>query len=168
MSLVSIAEARALVATGLTDDKLQAVIDREEQDVVEHFGAHYVDATTTVSETLPGSGKNLYLRRKVLSVDSITEDEELLVAEDYRLWGNEGRIERLPRGSTWGDVIDVVYVPQDDTAQRKMILVELVRLALNRTALKSESVAGEYSYTAPDDYEAERTKLLRRLGFPTM
>ncbi len=56
-------------------------------------------------------------------------------------------------------------MPADDRAEWRAALLELVRLQLARTALKSESIAGEYSYTAADDWDADRAKLLRRLGF---
>lgn len=163
MSLLTLAEARALIKTSLTDPELQAVIGREEDEIIRLYGAHYVSGTTTVSETLEGGGASLFLRRPIFSVSSVTEDGAALASADYRLWGAQGRIERLPKGATWGEVITVVYVPQDDNGRRKAALIDLVRLAVEHTALKSESIAGEYSYTAPD-WEAERAKLLRRAG----
>ncbi len=163
MSLLTLAEARALVKTSLTDPELQAVIGREEDEIIRLYGAHYVDGTTTVSETLEGGGASLFLRRPILSVSSVTEDGATRASADYRLWGGQGRIERLPKGAVWGEVITVAYVPQDDNSRRKAALIDLVRLAVERTALKSESIAGEYSYTAPD-WDAERAKLLRRAG----
>ncbi len=162
MSLLTLAEARALVKTSLTDPELQAVIGREEDEIIRLYGAHYISGTT-VSETVEGGGPSLFVRRPILSVSSVAEDGTALESTAYRLWANQGRIERLPKGATWGEVITVVYVPQDDNSRRKAALIDLVRLAVERAALKSESIAGEYSYTAPD-WEAERAKLLRRAG----
>lgn len=165
-TLVRPADVRALVNTSKSDQELQALISREETALIGHFGAHYVDAATTVTETLEGGGlKNLYLRRPLSSVSSVVEDDALLtVSDDYRLWAAQGRIERRPAGSTWGDRVVVIYVPADDREQRKAAIIELVRLALERTAMKSESIAGEYSFTAPD-WELRRVELYRRLGF---
>ena len=165
MSLLTVAEARALVKTGLSDPDLQSVINREEALMTQTFGAHYVDANTTVVETLYGGGASLFLRRRLASVASIVEDTETLTATDYRLWGGQGRIERLPTGTKWLTVpIVVTYVPADDNLQRKAALIELVRLTLERTPMQSESIAGEYSFSAPD-WERERVRLIRRLGF---
>jgi hypothetical protein len=164
MSLLTLTEARALVKTSLSDPELQAVINREEDEIARLYGAPYVNATTTVSETLPGGGASLFVRRPLMSVKSVTEDAATLAATDYRLWPGQGRLERLPKGAIWGEVITLVYVPQDDNMRRKAVLIDLIRLAVERTALKSESIAGEYSYTAPE-WDAERAKALRRLGF---
>ena len=163
MSLVSPSDVRALCPTNLSDDQLQAVIDREEAEVVRLYGAHYKDEETTVSEELSGGYGALFLRRQVAKVVSVTENDTLLAASAYELWGDQGKLVRLPLGRWWGRVVVVDYVPVDDTEQRVQAIIDLVRLAVNRTALKSESVAGEYSYQAPD-WEVERATILRRLG----
>ncbi len=180
MSLLSPAEVKELVRTSASDTVLQHVIDREEREVVRLFGAHYVDSETTISETLAGGTRNLYLRRRIASISSIVEYQTLdatsgttLTSGDYLLWANEGRIERMPAtavaswfagGATWGAKVVVTYVPYDDDDDRRAAIIELVRLALERTAMRRESVAGEYSYEAPDWGEA-RAEILRRLGF---
>ena len=172
-ALVTPADVRALVQTALTDPQLLLVIDREDALLVRRFGAHYVDGATTVTETVPGEGTQIFLRRALTSVSAITERAGLadtpqtLAATDYYAWLDEGRLVRLPEGATWGAVVAVTYVPADDNAARKAALIELVRLGLERTAMKSESVAGEYSYTAPD-WEAARGDILRALGFPVV
>lgn len=165
-SLVSVDEARALVQTGLTDAQLQAVIDREEAWVIRALGPHYA-AALTVTETLSGDlNKNLYLKRRASSVSSVVEDGTTLDPDDYRLWGDEGRIERLPAGARWliAPVV-VTYAPQDDNLERKALIIDLIRLVVNRTGLKSESVAGEYAYTALENTDEERGRVLRRLKF---
>ncbi len=116
--------------------------------------------------TLEGEGKRkLYLRRKLTAVTSVTEDDVALAATDYKVWGAQGTVERLPRGIRWGEEIAIVYTPANDNDTRKAVIIDLVRLALERTALKSESIAGEYSYSAPE-WEAERTAVLNRLALP--
>lgn len=164
MSLLTLSETRAQIQTSLTDAELQAVINREEDEIVRLYGASYSGSAGTVTETLEGGGAGLFLRRPLTTVASVTEDDAALAATDYRAWAQQGRLERLPKGARWGEVVAVVYVPYDDNLRRKSVLVDLVRLAVEKTALKSESIAGEYSYSAPE-WEAERAQLLRRIGF---
>ena len=179
MSLLTVAELKAQIRTSLTDAQIQSVIDREEAEVIKLYGAHYVGISTTVSETLAGAMRNLYIRRRLTSVTSITEyqtsdstDGTLLTAvTDYRIWAAQGRIERMPSNNisgygvgVWGAIVTAVYVPADDNDLRRAAIIDLCRLALERTALQSENVGGEYSYTAPKWGEA-RAEILQRLGF---
>lgn len=182
MSLVTIAETRALVKTALTDSELQAVIDRAEADVTRLFGAH-PDGSTAVTETLRGGEGNLYLRRRIASVTTVVETVGATATtltpgwtEDYYAWGAAGYLERRSPSTTqtwlgtptWGELVTVTYVPYDDRAERRAVIIDLVRLMLERTALKAESVAGEYSYTAPDDWEASYNVVLQRLALPNV
>lgn len=180
MSLVTIAEARALLKTALTDSELQDVINRAEVDVTRLYGAH-PDGVTTVTEILRGGETNLYLRRRIAAVTTVVEtsggSSTTLTAgwtDDYYVWGAGGYLERRSPGvladtlgaAIWGELLTVTYLPYDDRAERRAVIIDLVRLALERTAMKSESVAGEYSYTAPDDWEASKNAVLQRLALP--
>ncbi len=96
----------------------------------------------------------------------MTEDGEALT-EGRRLSGpgtQRGQLERYPDGMKWGARIVVEYVPLDENSRRRDAIIEIVRLTLERTAMKSESLSGDYSYTAPD-WAAEREKIMRGLGF---
>ena len=168
MSLVTVAEARALVNTGLSDGDLQVVIDRIEADITAKVGAPQTDAyATEVSKTMRGEGENLFLPTEIYSVVSIVEDTETLTADQYRTWGG-GVIERLPMGTTWGDRVVVTYKPADDRSVREGVIIDLLRLTLNRTGMKSESIAGEYSYTAFDSSDGEYRKVMKRLMFQAL
>ena len=175
-SLVTPALVKILVKTGLTDAELQTIIDLEEAEVIRLFGAHYTGASQEITETLHGGGKSLWLRRRIVSVTSISEDGLALTSGEYRVWPDEGRIQRLSGVTAWlsgddddtiqnkwGQVIVIVYKPADDSTQRKPVIIELVRLALERTSMQSESVGGEYSYTAPI-WEERRAQMLKRLS----
>src|SRR5512136_1566827 len=109
MSLVTLDEARALVSTSLNDVDLQRVIDREEAWVISRCGPHYVDDDTTVTQTLYGGMRRLYLARSIASVESVTEDDAVLAADDYRIWLDEGILERLPSGTVAGSVLTSFY-----------------------------------------------------------
>jgi hypothetical protein len=175
-SLVTPADVKRTVRSALEDADLQLVIDQEEAEVVRLFGAHYIDAAQTIVETLPGGKRNLWLRRRITAVTAVVEDTMTLTSGEYRVWGEQGRVNRL-YGVTawlagdeddttrhdWGQVVVITYKPADDNALRKPVIVELVRLALERTTMDSENVAGEYSYSAPN-WEAKRGDILRRLA----
>lgn len=166
MSLVTVADVRQLVTTGLRDPDVQQIIDREEAIMVQRCGAHYVNSSTRITETIRGGYPLLYLSRKVTSIYRVTEDTVVISQTngDFRVWELEGTLERLPAGTSWGTVVVVLYVPYDDNERRKGVLIELVRLALDRMTMHSENVAGEYSYTAPD-WEYERARLFRQINF---
>src|SRR5678809_557072 len=122
MTMIESDELQALgIGVGLDDDTLQAVIDREEADLVRLFGPVYI-AATPITETAHGGGRSIYLKRRIASVASIVESlypgdtaPVTLIATDYYVWGQEGRIGRMPYGSTaasrWGAVVTVSYLP---------------------------------------------------------
>jgi hypothetical protein len=170
MSLLTVAELRAIVKTSKSDTQLQQVIDREEAEVVARYGPHYDG--TAITEACDGGTCSLFLKRRIGSVSSVSEAQSLggtaaaLTSTQYAV-ANEGRVIRLSEGTRWGRSVTVSYIPVDDRPLRKQVLIELVRLALEQTAMKSESVAGEYSYQAPD-WEAQRRDLYRRLALPNI
>lgn len=169
MPLVTVADVRRKVQTGLDDSDLSDIITDEENEVVRRFGATG-DGVTAVTAVYDGrDAMNLFLNRPAVSVSSITVADRgggtasTVATTAYQVWGNEGRIEHL--GGGWGSgIVTVAYVPVDDRARRRAVIVELVRLAIEQTAMRSESVGGEYSYQAPD-WEAQRAALYRRLGY---
>lgn len=167
MSLVTLPMLRAIVRTSIDDTLLQTIIDREEAEVVRRFGTHAGDGAITA--TLQGGKSNVCLGRAIGTVSSITEASTLgatpttLTSSDYYTWAGQGRIQRLPEGQCWGRVVTISYTPADDNALRRQVIIELVRLAVEQTAMRHESVAQEYLYDAPD-WEATRVALYRRLG----
>lgn len=164
-SLVTPAIVKTLVKTSLSDTNLQDVIDRVEAQITERIGEPQTDAmATTVTKTLRGEGEFLFVPTEIYAVVSITEDGNALSSDQYQTWAG-GVIERLPSDSHWGDRNVVIYKPADDRKKRTQVIVDLVRLVLERTAMKSESVAGEYTYTAPDDWDEQFRKAMRKLYF---
>lgn len=166
MSLLTVAEARALINTSLSDPDLQDVIDRLEAEIAARIGAPQNDGNTvTVAQTLAGKTANVFVKSEIGSVSSVIEDGTTLAATEYRSWSG-GIVERLPAGNLWGEVVTVTYKPADTRLERKAATIDLLRIELNRTAMLSESIAGEYSYSAPQNWEAERKRILKRLAFP--
>jgi len=166
-SLVSPADVRVLVKTSLTDANLQTIIDRVEPEITTRIGAPQDDpGTVQVTKTLEGEGTLLFTPTEITSVISVVEDDVTLAATDYRIWPG-GQLERLPVDTVWGDRCVVIYCPADNRSLRKQVIIELVRLDLERTAMRHESIGGEYAFDAPD-WEAERRRLFKRLQFITV
>jgi len=165
MSLVTVELARDLINTSLTDDELQVVIDRVETQVTARAGSPQTDGyATTIVKTMRGEGENLFMPTEIYDVVSIVEDDVTLDASDYQTWAG-GVLQRLPLGSNWGDRMVVTYRPVDDRSVRRQVVIDLVRLVLERTAMESESVGGEYSFTAPPNWDRAFNKAMRRLTF---
>jgi hypothetical protein len=164
-SLISPAEVKAIYKTSMSDEDLQVVIDRVEYQINAEIGAPQTDTyDTEIVKTLPGNTKRLFIPTNIYSVTSIVEDTVLLGTEDYQTWDG-GMIERLPIGTYWGFRCVVTYKPVDDRLKRAQVIIDLVRLTIERTAMTNENVAGEYSYSAPD-WEAEFNKVMRKLKLP--
>jgi hypothetical protein len=166
--LLSAAQAKALINTSMSDENLETVIDRIEAQVTEKIGAPQTDAyETEIVKTMRGEGISLFMPTEIYAVVSIVEDTVTLATDQYQTWGG-GVIERLPMGTDWGDRCVVTYKPKDDRLKRAQVIIDLVRLVIERTAMKSENVAGEYSYTAPDDWEKEFRRAMKKLMFQAL
>lgn len=165
-TLVTPANVKAIVKTSLSDDDLEDVIDRVEAQVNAKIGAPWTgnDTPSSVVKTLRGEGTCLFLPTEIHAVTSIVEDGATLAVSEYQTWG-AGVIERLPIDSTWGNRVVVTYQPADDRLKRTEVIINLVRLVIERTAMKSENIAGEYSFTAPDNWDAEFRKAMKKLMF---
>ena len=175
MSLLTAADIRQHVETGLDDAGLQTVIDRLDAELTQRAGPHH----GPIVETLAGGWPSVFLRRPIERVTQVREGSRiepgtraLRQDTDYRVWPQEGRIERLTPGSDFGGaplgadrgprfaaVVEVRYDPVDDEAQRRRVLLELVRLDLAQSGRASESVGEDYRYDSLD-YESHREALL--------
>ena len=168
MSLVTPTDVKVLINTSLSDANLQTVIDRVEAQITARIGAPQTDAyATEVVKTMRGEGEYLFMPTEIYSVSSIVEDTNTLTSDQYQTWAG-GVIESLPDDSHWGDRVVVTYKPTDDRLVRAQVIIDLVRLVIERTAMKSESIASEYSYTAPDNWDAEFRKAMKRLVFKAL
>lgn len=167
-SLVSPTDVRALVKTSLEDGDLQNVIDRIEAQVAERIGEPQTDGmATTITKTFRGEGFYLFLPTEIHEVVSIVEDSATLTGDEYQTWAG-GVIERLPSESYWGDRIVVTYKPKDDRKVRSQVIIDLARIVIERTAMKGESIGGEYSYTAPENWDVQFNQAMKRLSFKAL
>lgn len=162
-SLLTIAECRAFINTSLTDAQLQVVIDRAEAMITSKIGAAQNDPNTvTIAETVVGGGEHIFTRVAFSTVVSITEDGVAVDADEYQEFGESGMVANSD--GEWGDVCVITYKPVDQRSERTQAAIDLVRLMLERTAMASENVAGEYSYNAPD-WDKSIKRVLKNLCF---
>jgi hypothetical protein len=165
MATITLAEVRLHVETDLTDTALQMLIDDADAEIDEVIGL----LTSETDEFNDERTSKLFLTRKATSITSVVEENwgtaVTLSANDHKLRLDGRMIERLNTGtnpaSVWGDVVTIVYTPQDDTKRRKVVIIDLVKLALVYNGQKSESV-GDYSATMKE-YDDERQRLINRL-----
>lgn len=162
-SVIVLADLKLICPTSLPDVQLQIVVNRIEGRVTTMFGPNYVEATP-ITETRYGGTQHLFFKRKITSVSAVVEDGVTLASTDYLLKGQSGMIQRLPSGAYWGTSVAVTYIPFDDNLERADVITEILRLHLARTAFRSESIAGEWSYTAADNPEVGEADILRRLA----
>lgn len=166
--LLTLAEMRALFETDLADAALQQLLDAAEQEIVEHAGEHEQASDVFVN---PNRGVGvLFLSRRAQAIVQVREraclngDEVVLAADDYRLRG-ERELVRMPSGTNgryaWGEEVEVDYTPIDDTATRKAVQADLVKLTAQYNAVRSH-VSGDFQESFPD-YQAERAAILARL-----
>lgn len=165
------AQARG-VGTDMDEDALQELIDAEEVQMVRRFGAHG-DGVATVTGVFMRHGRNIYPPRPYLSITSVKTAAypggtlTTLAATSWYAWANY--IELYPGGllvDNSGETVSVTYVPVDDRALRKEVLLNLVKLTIGETALPVGRVSGMgFSIEGGGDQGGARSALYRRLGY---
>ncbi len=164
MSLISVEKVTVQIPTDLPETTIKAIIDREEAEIVRRFGSNW-SAALSLTENQNGGTPYVFVDRPIETIASITESGDnfttsnLLVAAEWREVGSSaGEIERLNRGMPINFQRDVriIYSPVDDTLERQAVMIELVRIALERQVMAKETVGGEYSYQSPEWREIRR------------
>jgi hypothetical protein len=166
MSLVALNECRALVKSSLSDSDLLDIIDRTEQEIEDRIGA-FQDATLLIQVTETGllkATRMILTRQPFIAVVSITINGAAVDPDDYVTRGFAGMVSGIPASYNASGPAEytIVYRPIDQRSKLKRTIIDLVRLAIEQTAMESESVAGEYSYQAPN-WEKEHQRILRRV-----
>lgn len=171
MSLITPGDLQDLVQTDLSTDAIQGVIDREETELLFRFGPHSrIDGTTNpalVTERMEGGQASVFVDRPFDTVVAILVssngfiDSAVVNADGYRTFPDEGRIVRI--SGNWESEVEVRYFATDLDNVRKSALIDLCRIAIDRQAFRRESIAGEYSYTSPPNWEQERESIYGRL-----
>ena len=168
--MITIADVRAVVQSPLTDTQLQAVIDRETSIATSRYGP-VSDGTNPITETTSGMAQSVYLRHPIVEVVEVVEQAYpsapvvTLDGDDYTVIAREARLVR--HRNRWSGQVTVTYIGEDTRPTWRAVLIELVRIGLEQTAMEREEVANEYRYQAPE-WEHRRNALYRRLGFASL
>lgn len=161
MPLLTAAEAQALgVGLDLDLASLQAVIDGEEAEMIRLFGPHG-DGATPVTATVRPRGGSVYVNRPILSVSSASAaaypgGTPITIASDQRyVWGDTGVVDLYPSGFAWEvwdrrAVVTLTYVPTDDRALRKQILLSLTQIATEVPASGSGGKVSGLGFSGDD------------------
>lgn len=175
MSLLTIATARAVITTSLTDAALQDVIDREEAWLARRIGPLEGERT----ETFPLAG---YRRRQYeVRLKRPTDAANLSEVTDYgevvtnvELVHDGWRVARTLGSSYFIGPVTVEYTPNDELEVIR-VLIELVRLVTVVASgdvtpgMQSETL-GDYQYTlgsgAQSPYSTRRA-LVKSLQEPS-
>ena len=173
-SLITPTQLREHVSSALSDGALQTVIDAEEDALNDAAGSLGVqteefDDATPVEYIFPAC--------TIATITSIVEkwpdtflggyQSTTLDTTDYEIVPGNKSIRRLGSGAhsatRWGRRVVLTYTPSAETAKRVLALINLCKLNLAYTGLKSESVGGgEYSMTQ-GEYDSQRAQIIAGL-----
>ena len=165
MAILTLAQVREHIETDLGDDPLTRLIDDADQEIIDRLGV-----LASQSETLDGGDALLHLRRKALSITSaverILETDYTLASNDFELLPDGFRVQRK-QGTNypytiWRGLTTIVYVPADETASRKRLLVDLVKLAVAFQGVAGSGI-GDARIQHVSDYQGERNRLFDSL-----
>ena len=167
MALLTVTKFKEHFETDLATDALQRHLDEAEAAIIKLFGAH-ADAITEWFEDT--NGRFIFPGRPVSSITSIVETvgttDTTLSSDDYEIQGDGRRVRRLIDGTNgqtiWSDTVKLIYVPVDDTKERDMVQLDLVKLEIQFKGLDTEKI-GDWSGSLKE-YETQRREALRRLS----
>jgi hypothetical protein len=169
------------IETDLSTAAIQRLIDDADSEITRRYGS---DTAITEHHLLQSEGygeniglgaksprKHIFTSQKITSVTSVKEGPTLATADlttltlnaatnGYRLILNNYAIERI--GTDFDRCVEIIYAPVTDVKRRDRVTIDLVRLAIQYNALKSEGV-GDWngSYV---DYQKERESILSTLN----
>lgn len=141
MSVVTPDDVRALVPTALDDVNLQDVINREEAWLAIRVGQLIGERVETYYP-LASSGITIIRR-----TDAVTVADDVGAVTDFTFLADARYVVRT--SGAWTSPVTVTYTPTDELIIETAI-IELVRLAVNRTAGVQSETIGSYSYTRAD------------------
>ena len=168
--LLTVTQARAHIATGLSDDALRTLLDAAEEAIAAAHGPLVNDATPPRTERHTRvTGDLVLLDHRPLSITSVSVGSipTTLASDDYVVSGSTLR--RVSTGTNpatmWLPPVTVVYQPPSDLASRDMMQVELVRLEIAfNPQLASQSIGPwTETYRQGRPYADQRADILSSL-----
>ena len=158
--LLSVAQVKAHVTTGLPDAALERLISSQDAYIRSQVGQHDPADTMVYEDELDPGEQRLWLPRPAVSIAALEDRRRLDAtwtvrdASAYYL-SDEGRSVRTlwAWGGGWHDRsqmrVRVTFAPVSENAERTQALIDLVRLETQDTGLESER-DDTYSYKAKD------------------
>jgi hypothetical protein len=151
----------------VTDAALDVMLAANERAIVRRVGP-----LDTVEETIYAAGRSLLpLGSEPDTITTVTDYTDYtgstattLTADDYRMRGMS--LEKV--SGYWGSRTHVKYVPVDDTNERIVVLVQLMKCDLNYEPGMSSQAGGGAQESYTSDHIAERERILDRLGQPEL
>ena len=167
--LLTVAEVKEHITTGLSDAALERLIDAQDAYIRRMVGEHDPE-TTMVYEDDHQALQSIWLPRPATAITSVEErradqisEWEVRASSSYRLT-NQGRaIESIFR--RFYEFVRVTFTPVPQNAERTQALIDLVRLETQDTGLQSER-DDTYAYQAKNKTLARRQVIaLLRPGY---
>lgn len=173
MSLYNVADMKAALGGGVSmsdqalGDELQAIEDA----IALRWGAEYPGPLT---DRLAGGSRLLVLRRPALSITRVTQiygagATRAFTTDDWLLRPSGMSLLRIPFGWDWPRDVEVVYVPQDDTSERKRIQIAVMKAELGYSGIASQTIDG-YSESSGSgsggDYASQRQAIIDSYALP--
>lgn len=166
--LLTTAELREHLETGLSDAALERLVDSADAYLIRMKGQHDPDATMTY-ETERSLPFRLWLPRTASDITSVEERQTYLGAgwqtreEGYYRLADQGQ-SVLSLGRRFYPLLRVEFTPVPENDIRAEMLIGLVRLELQDTGLDSER-DDTYTYKAKNKTMARR-EIMERLSRP--
>ncbi len=170
-SLLTVDEVRDSIETDLVDGALELVVDAADAEIIRRLGP-----LATQPETQEGGSRYLHLARAASAIVSISERYMVhgmgfttlaLVDSDWRLLPDGRKVERLTTGTNPSSVfqgeVSLVATPLDTTAERSLLLINLVKLELGYTGHLVQS-SGDIRVQSLENYADAKAALFRSLG----
>ena len=159
--LLTVAEVREHVTTGLSDAALERVIDGQDAYIRRMVGPHD-PATTMVYENDDRTVDcRFWLPRPASSIAKLEDRRRnyggwfVRDASNYFLSDGGRSVNISSWGQSFREVVRVTYTPVSENIERAQALIDLVRLETQDTGLNSER-DDTFSYTSKDMGKARR------------
>lgn len=143
--MLSVAEARAVITTSLSDSDLGDAIEREEAYLARRVGP--LDGARTETFIVSDGDEVLNLQRPG-TIDTVTDDTGALTDYEARGWSDV-----VLTAGAWQGSVEVAYTA-DDADEVKRAAITLVRLALSESGYLTEGAEG---YTVTSDYGSRQS-----------
>lgn len=155
MTILTVAELAQHIEHDLSDVALQRLADAAEELINRTDGGpsavtEYFDSWGFEN----GYSKELFVRRPINTIDSITERVSpedtgtVLSSDDYSQQGQR-KVVRLSNGTNpryrWAQHVEVTYTPDVDTALRKKAQIDLVKLSIIFSGAQREKI-GDFDF----------------------